>query len=646
MYRSGDLVRWDADGQLQYVGRADEQVKIRGYRIELGEIQAALADLDGVEQAAVIAREDRPGDKRLVGYIAGTADPAAARAALADRLPGYMVPVAVVAIEALPLTVNGKLDKRALPAPEYQALDRYRPPQSAVEEVLAGIYAEVLGLERVGVDESFFDLGGDSISSMQVVSRARAAGVMCRARDVFVEQTVAGLARAADGEGGRVDDSAGAVLTTSLTQSQLDELHQRYEVADVLPLTPLQKGLLFEAGTAEVSSDGAYAVQLDIGLTGPLDTHRLREAVQATVARHPNLVARFHDELDQPVQVIPADPVVPWRWVELDPGVNVDEQIQRVRAAERAAISDPTNGSVFRAALVRTAEDRHLFVLTNHHIVIDGWSKAILLQEIFASYHGQPLAAPAPYRGFVSWLASRDTEAARAAWGDVLAGFETPTLVGPPDRVGTGPRGAELVHVAAETTRALSELARSCHTTVNIVLQAAWVQLLCSVTGRNDVAFGTVVSGRPPELPGAESMVGLMINTVPVRADVGEATTIADLLEQLQSNHNLTLDHDHLALNEIHRITGHDQLFDTFFAYENYPIDTGALNGDAELAITDVASREYTHYPIAVEALPGEELTLRIEYDTDIFDSRRIASLIKRFKRVLVAMTADSGEDS
>ena len=174
MYRTGDLVRWGADGQLQYLGRADEQVKIRGYRIELGEVQAALAQLAGVGQAVVIAREDRPGDKRLVGYITesttGTVDPAAARAALAERLPAYMIPAAVVVIDALPLTPNGKLDTRALPAPEYRDADRYRAPADAVEEILAGIYAQVLGLERVGVDDSFFDLGGDSLAAMRLIA--------------------------------------------------------------------------------------------------------------------------------------------------------------------------------------------------------------------------------------------------------------------------------------------------------------------------------------------------------------------------------------------------------------------------------------------------------------------------------------------
>ena len=207
-------------GSCSMSGRADEQVKIRGYRIELGEVQAALAGLDGVEQAVVIAREDRPGDKRLVGYITGTADPAELRSALAERLPAYMVPAAVVVLEALPLTVNGKLDTRALPAPEYQgsAVD-YRAPATPVEEILAGIYAQVLGLERVGVDDSFFDLGGDSILSMQVVARARAAGVLCRPRDIFVEQTVARLARVAGvatGEDGVVDEGVGPVVATPI----------------------------------------------------------------------------------------------------------------------------------------------------------------------------------------------------------------------------------------------------------------------------------------------------------------------------------------------------------------------------------------------------------------------------------------------
>ena len=181
----------------------------------------------------------------------------------------------------------------------------------------------------------------------------------------------------------------------------------------------------------------------------------------------------------------------------------------------------------FRVALIRTAADRHRCVLTSHHIVVDGWSLPILLREIFAGYYGQRLPAAAPYRSFVTWLADRDLDAARAAWREVLAGFDTPTLVGPPDRLGLGRRGVDSFRVPAATTRALGELARSHHTTVNTVLQGAFAQLLCWLTGQHDVVFGTPVSGRPAELAGAESMVGLLINTVPVRANITPATTTA-----------------------------------------------------------------------------------------------------------------------
>jgi glycopeptidolipid biosynthesis protein len=445
--------------------------------------------------------------------------------------------------------------------------------------------------------------------------------------------------------------SGGGGLTPSdiaparLSQSQIDDLQQQYPLADVLPLTPLQQGLLFHAGTAAGSGDDVYSVQLDITVTGPLDAERLRGAVDTVVARHPNLVARFHDQLDQPVQIIPAQPQTPWRYVELDAGADVEGQIQQVCAAERAAVCDLTDGAAFRVALIRIAEDQHRFVLTNHHIVLDGWSKPILLQEIFAGYYGHRLPAPVPYRRFVTWLADQDHVAAQAAWREVFDDFDTPTLVGL-GREGLGRRGYESLLVTAETTQALGQLARSCRTTVSTVLQAAWAQLLYSLTGQHDVAFGTAVSGRPAEVAGADSMVGLMINTVPVRATITAETTIADLLEQLQSAHNHTLEHQHLALSEVHRVTGHDQLFDTVFAYENYPIDTGALSGVDGVAITDIATREYTHYPLAVQAVPGEELSLRFEYDTAVFNAAKIAKLIERLRRVLGAMTADLVEES
>ena len=236
---------------------------------------------------------------------------------------------------------------------------------------------------------------------------------------------------------------------------------------------------------------------------------------------------------------------------------------------------------------------------------------------------------------------SRDLDAAHAAWREALAGFDTPTLVGPPARLGLGARGVETYRVPEQTTRALNELARSHHTTVNTVLQGAWAQLLMWLTGHHDVVFGAAVSGRPTEVAGAESMVGLLINTVPVRAHITPATTTADLLDQLQRAHNHTLDHQHLALSEIHRVTGHDQLFDTLFVFENYPIDTTAMFGAHGLAITEITGRERNHYPLTLQATPGAELGLRVEFDTECIRRSQHRKLIERLQRVMVAMTAD-----
>jgi acyl carrier protein len=450
-------------------------------------------------------------------------------------------------------------------------------------------------------------------------------------------EALAGICAHVRGGGGGFTPSD--IAPARLSQRQIDELCRHDRIADILPLTPLQQGLLFHANIAHGCGDDVYAVQLEIALSGRLDQQRLRDAVHTVLTRHPHLVARFCPQFDQPVQIIPADPVAPWRYVDVD--VHIDEQIARVCAAERAAVCDLADQPAFRAALIRIAADRHRFVLTFHHIVLDGWSLPILLSELFAGYYGQRLPAAVSYRRFVSWVAGRDLEAARAAWRQVFAGFDAPTLVGPPDRLGLGRREVASFGLPEQTTQAISELARSCQTTVSTVLQGAFAVLLSALTGQHDVAFGIVVSGRPAEVGGADSMVGLLINTVPVRATLTAATTTTDLLTQLQTTHNHTLEHQHLALSEIHHITGHQQLFDTAFVYENYPTDTAAFSGTDELTITEITNRDDYHYPLTIQALPGAELGLRVQYRADVYDTARIQTLIQHLQQILEAMTAN-----
>ncbi|WP_156745088.1 non-ribosomal peptide synthetase, partial [Mycobacterium sp. 1165178.9] len=377
MYRTGDLVCWGSDGQLRYVGRADEQVKVRGYRIELGEVQAALAGLDGVEQAAVIAREDRPGDKRLVGYVTGTADPAEVRAALAERLPVYMVPAAVVVVEALPLTANGKLDKRALPAPEYAAGDLYRAPSTPTEEILAGIYAQVLGLERVGVDDSFFELGGDSILSMQVVARARAAGLVFRPRDVFVEQSVARLARVAgvvEGAGAPVDEGSGPVVATPI---------MRWLASVDGPVGQFNQTVVVQAPVGVGEADVVAVVQALLDRHAMLRLRAVDDGARGWLLRVPEPGEVGAHECVRAVEVLSDETLV----------------------AARSRL-DPAAGAMLSAVWAASTGQLALVI---HHLAVDGVSWRILLEDLNLAWEqrrgGQPIALPAAGTSFARWSA-------------------------------------------------------------------------------------------------------------------------------------------------------------------------------------------------------------------------------------------------
>ncbi|MGH3960826.1 amino acid adenylation domain-containing protein, partial [Mycobacterium sp.] len=474
MYRTGDLVCWGADGQLRYLGRLDEQVKIRGHRIELGEVQAALAALDGVEQAAVIAREDRPGDKRLVGYVTGTADPTGMRAQLVERLPAYMMPAAVVGVATLPLTVSGKLDKRALPAPEYTDVDRYRPPANPVEEVLAGIYAQVLGLERVGVDESFFELGGDSILSMQVVARARAAGVVCRARDIFAEQTVARLARVArvaDGAGDVIDEGDGPVLPT-----------------------PIMHWLQGVEGPVEQFNQ-TVVVQAPAGVT-EADVVVL---VQALLDRHAMLRLRVDD-----------DGAGGWSLQVAEAGsVDADGCMQSVDALSDEALVkarswlNPAAGVMLSALWVAYTGQLALIV---HHLAVDGVSWRILLEDLNIAWAqhrgGQSVVLPAGGTSFARWASLLAERAHRPevveqadAWRQVaMVPAALPAVQPAVDTYASA--GLLSVELDAETTRTLlGEVPAAFHAGVQDILLIAFALAWAEFLGNPGAPIGIDVEG-------------------------------------------------------------------------------------------------------------------------------------------------------
>ena len=1138
MYRTGDLARWRAEGVLEFVGRADQQVKIRGFRIEPGEIEAVLARHPAVAQAAVIAREDPGGDKRLVGYVVAQsgqrAEPALLRAHVAQSLPEYMVPGAIVVLEALPLSSNGKLDRKALPAPDFaMAKGRWRAPSSPQEEILCALFTEVLGISGVGIEGNFFELGGDSISSIQLVAKARKAGLIISPRDVFEHQSVEALAAAASvvqatdaapgadsggvgrlplspimhwllGRGGsirrfsqsmllevparltkeqlvgvlqavldhhdalrlrlvgasdsaewsleipepgtmkaagcvrrvevsgldeggrlacmeeeaqgaqarlepeagvmlqavwfdagpeqagrllvtihhlavdgvswrilvpelaagfeaiaagrqpelepcgtsfrhwarrlcaaareagrleelpywkatlsepdalprdqplelregilasvrhltlrlpadvtvsllttvpaafhgRVNDvlltalvvavagwrrrrapgkgsnavlidleshgreeqlfegvdltrtvgwftslfpvrldagaldleealeggaalgqafkrikeqlrkvpggglgygllrylnpetaaalsglaspqigfnylgrfggseaagwgiapEAGAVLglsgsdldlppahalevnavtleerdgpqlsatwswpgallseeavsdlaqgwfgalealvrhsakpgagghtpsdlpLVSVSQAEIDRLEAGYpKLEDVLPLSPLQEGLLFHA-LYDTQGPDLYTVQVVLGLEGPLDSDALRVAAEALLERHANLRASFvHDGLSRPVQVIVPEVALPWSEVDLSGlgAAQCEERLAQLLAQERSLRFELGRGPLVRFSLIRLGLNQHRLLLSNHHLLMDGWSLPVLVRELFELYkhrgRSAALGRVTPYRDYLGWIAGQDRQAAQAAWQSALEGLEEPTRLAAA-QPGAAPALPEeiIVELPEALTEALSRQARSHGLTLNTILQGSWAILLGKLTGRDDVVFGMTVAGRAAEIPGIETMVGLFINTLPVRVRLRPAEPLSELLTRLQDSQSELIAHQHLGLAEIQSLAGLGELFDTLVVFENYPVDRSALAQPvAGLALTSVAGQDATHYPLSLVAVPAERLRLRLQYRTDLFERSTVEAIGRRLAALLEAVVADPSQ--
>ncbi|MEV0189548.1 amino acid adenylation domain-containing protein [Kitasatospora purpeofusca] len=1123
MYRTGDLVRWAPDGTVEYLGRTDDQVKVRGFRIELGEIEAALEALPGVVQAAVTARELTPGGARqLVGYtVPAPAEPEDLRAELARTLPEHMVPAVIVGLDALPLSLNGKLDRKALPAPATGRGEDGGAPRTDSERILAGLVAEVLGLpaDRVGVDDNFFSLGGDSISAIQLGSRARRAGFRITPRVVFDKRTVGRIAAAAEatvdapagrsavdgtgplpttpisewlrGRGGPVarfgqhtvvtvpagldpqrladaldtltdhhdalrlrlhvdedgrwtqevrpagsapaadrlrhlrvapeelaaaaaveretaadgldpelgvvlravhldagpeapgllvlaahhlavdgvswrillpdlraayegrplepvatplrawslglaeaaagdriraelplwqavladgsgpllgdrpldaardtaatvrrlrltlpaartapllgavpathragvdhvlltglalallarrrarlgaaarpdllvrleghgredalvpgadtsrtvgwltsefpvrldltgvdpdaalagepavgralalvkeqlralphagaghgllrhldpasaaaladlaepqllfnylgrfgatgeewtvapgagdavaastdpglpcahaleigafvhDGPAGPELTVQLgwpqgvfteeavqaiaedwfahldaltryaarpdaggltpsdvplarvTQADLDRVVAEHpDTRDVLPLSPLQEGLLFHTLLQdEQGADELYTSLTSLDLRGPLDRTALVHAVDAVVNRHTALRAAFPGAgAGEPLQLVADRVRVPWTEHDLTavPDDLRDGEISRIEDAEASRRFDLARPPLVRCALVTLGTDRHRLLLTRHHIVMDGWSTPVLLRELVSAYgaggSAAALPAAAPYADHLGWLAARDAAADAGAWRQALAGLAAPTLLAdalgtPAD--GTAAAGREIhLPIPAELSAALTATAREHGLTLNTLVQGAWAVLLGRLTGRTDVVFGATVSGRPGDLPGVESMVGLFSNTVPVRFEPRDDEPVLDALVRLQSQQSALLDHQYLGLADIQALAGHGTLFDTLLVFENYPVDPEHLTARG-LRVAGIGNRGATHYPLTVLTLPGEAPQLTVEYRPDVFSTEQAGAIGERLLRLLTAIT-------
>ncbi|TAJ63054.1 MAG: amino acid adenylation domain-containing protein, partial [Variovorax sp.] len=553
-----------------------------------------------------------------------------------------------------PLNANGKIDRKALPRPEVGAGVAYEEPRGEVERALAGVWAEVLGVQRVGRGDNFFELGGDSILSLQIVARMRAAGWKISPRLMFEQQTIERLAGRAEpldplalsavvpSVRGRLSDflPADAIAATGLDADAIE---------DVYPLAPTQEGMFFHSAAA--AGSGLYVNQLSVEVRD-IDARRFERAWQSMVERHAMLRTGFlwRDGMARPLQLVfrqaPAS-VEQLDWRALDGA----EAAQRLADHEAQALTraiDWLRPPLSRVALIRLEEDRWQLVWTRHHILSDGWTDSRLMGEWLRAYAGEALTSTPPvYGDYVRWLQRQDARAAQDFWTSALGALDGPTLLAEAGHADPAREGFEKIYTRLDRTRtaALQQFAQRERVTLNTLVQAAWALLLQRHTGRDHVVFGATVAGRPDSLPGAQEMMGLFINTIPVPVSRRPGRAVGDYLREVQDVNLRLREHEHAALADIQRWTGSAgrPLFDSIIVFENAPIDRAMRELDRYgPRFGEIAVGGLTGYAMDLQVVADDTLEIEYCYGRREFGDAFVLALRRQMEHLLAQMSADA----
>jgi amino acid adenylation domain-containing protein len=641
IYRSGDLGRWLASGELEYLGRIDNQVKVRGFRIELGEIEAALKTHKSVREAVVLARQDRGAEPHLIAYVvlSGVVTWPELRAFLATRLPDYMVPAALVELEDLPLTAHGKLDRTALPAPDHRATGMpFVKPETDAERLLAEVWQEVLGINCVGSNDNFFHLGGDSLRSIEVRARARKRGLDVPLQEIFRRQTLRELAAVA----GRSPDAPQPLAPFALIDSQ-DRSRLPSDAENAYPFSRLQAGLHYHS---EMGSDyTVYLNSLRIGCR--FDFAVLREAVDAMTARHPVLRTSVDFSFQEPIQIVHRRAEAPITVDDVrDLAEDKETRISRWLDAELHHRFEWRRAPLFRFHVhIRSNNE---FQLTMSDACLDGWSVGTLLTELLAYYFAR-LDRKAPpelpelpfdYSEFIALERQAiANEESQKFWDDLVARADFAPLF---SQLSNG--GNELHRVRRidlpipdDVAAGLKSLANSLGVSVKHVLLSAHLKALGHLTGSITPVTGLLANGRP-EVEGGERIVAPFVNLVPFCLDLS-AGTFADLCRRAFVAESELLPHRRYPMAELKKRHGSRDLFDAVFNFTHFHVyrRLHALSGD----VLDATGNENTYFPLTVQANMNEDtgaLGLAFDYQTNNFTTDRVRGIAAVYERVLERM--------
>jgi amino acid adenylation domain-containing protein len=677
IYRTGDLARWLPDGNIEYLGRIDHQVKIRGFRIELGEIETRLLTHPKVKEAVVLDRQSENGNKYLCAYIVTTNpdkefDLDGLKEYLAASLPEYMVPSFFVSISQIPLTTNGKIDRASLPVPEITGGCDYVAPRNDVEIRLAEIWAGVLEIEKIGINDSFFRLGGDSIKAIQIHARMRKLDYPVEFKDIFSNLTIARLANQiiirqeeiekpsipGDGQekGAETQFTTGNYSYNGLSITEIDELTRDYNVEDIYPLAPMQEGMLFHS--LKNTASNAYLQQVSYRFKGHLDPTLMEDSLNELFKRHDIFRTRFiHGRHKRPLQVLLKEQTIDFVYIDVREQTP-DQQRQQLdnhKNDDRNKTFSLLDDVLMRVALFRLSQDEFEVQWTFHHILMDGWSLGIISAEFFEIYGrlsqgdnglNKPfLTEVRPFKDYINWIETRDKETSRGYWRNYLEGYREKASLPRCNARSKENRFKNeeiLLLLDNTTTQRLNELAARNHVTLNTVVQSMWGILLARYCSRDDVAFGAVVSGRPSHLQDVESMVGLFINTVPLRITFNAQTTFPDLLQIVQQGFINSEPYHYVSLAEIQAETSlKNELLDHIIGFENFPVTrimggiSAKENNPFHLESLNFETVEQSNYDFSIVVVPGEQLYIKYRYNSYAYDEDLVMRLKEHMENLI-----------
>ncbi|KAF9950728.1 hypothetical protein BGZ72_007664, partial [Mortierella alpina] len=650
MYKSGDMVRYLPDGNLVYMGRNDDQVKIRGFRVELGEIEARLVEHPQVRNAVVMVFGEG-GDKRLVAYVA--ADPSkywarTLRSHLASTLPEYMIPSAFVPLDALPMTNNGKIDRRALPTPDASAFatESYVPPQGMIESALAEIWAEVLKVHRVGRYDNFFVLGGHSLLAVRLMNRVATLGTQLPLSALFASPTLSSFAEAFKGQLSSDDQSHNIISRISRDEP--------------MELSFAQQRLWFLAQMEGVSE--IYHIPSVLRLRGTLNCEAWQKTLDTVFARHESLRTIFITVQSQPqIQILAADSGLPLVHHDLRGEQGKEASLKLLSATEATTPFDLERGPLIRAQLIQLADDEHVFLLTQHHIVSDGWSFGILIRELNELYIAYRDGLPNPlsplsiqYPDYAAWqrcwLSEGRLQEQSAYWKTTLAeapvSIELPTdRPRPPQQSFVG--AAVPVHLNAQVTQALKALSQKHGATMFMVILSAWSAVLSRLSGQEDIVIGTPSANRSHQQ--VEQLIGFFVNTLALRIDLSGEPNVEQLLERVRETTVSAQAHQDLPFEQVVEIAqpprrmDQTPLFQVMFAWQNN--DIGMLHLPDLEATVEELSYDIIKFDLELELHEEDnEICGCLHYSTALFDAATVAKHVGYLEAMLKAMAMDASQ--